>query len=117
MSAIRNIRNIPGGMNLGGPIKELGHADDHDMIRKSREKLSRMCSPLLATAKRVGFEKNEAKTEYLVVYRIRRDDASLELDGYRYNNGTEFVHLWSSAAHDNFDFEINARIRRGSGCP
>lgn len=51
---MRAIKDIPGGVNFGGTIKKLGYADDLDVIGKNREELSSMCSPFLATAKRVG---------------------------------------------------------------
>lgn len=47
----------------------------------SRPPRGDLCSPLLTTARRVGFEINEGKREYLVMSRARQDDASLMVDG------------------------------------
>ena len=114
---VRAIENIPGGVNFGGPIKNLGYADDLDLMGESREEVRRFCSQLLVTARRVGLEVNAEKTEYLVLSRLRRDDAPLEVDGLRFNNVTEFRYLGSTVTHVNdMTYEVNARIQSGDRC-
>ena len=114
---VRCLENVPGGVVLGRPIKDLGYADDLDLLGETREEVRRLCGELLVTARRVGLEINEGKTEYLVMSRNRQDEAPLDVGDMRFGNVTEFVYLGSLVTSDNnTNYEVAARIQKGNRC-
>jgi len=114
---VRCLENVPGGVNLGGCIKELGYADDLDLLGETRDDVRRLCGELLETASRVGLEVNEGKTEYLVMTEERTDEDPLDVGDLRFENVEEFRYLGSTVTSDNdMNREVTLRIQSGNRC-
>ena len=76
---------------------------------------------MLITARRVGLEANEEKTENLVMIsekdRQRRDDEHLKVGNLRFKNVIELRYVGFYVASDNdTNFEVVARIQKGNRC-
>ena len=76
---------------------------------------------MLITARRVGLEVNEKKTEYLVMInkkdRRRWHDEPLEVRKHRFKNVTEFQYLGSHVTSNiDTNSEIATRIQSGNCC-
>jgi len=111
------IRSLPARQNM--EILEqntiLAYADDIVIIGSSRIDVEMRAADLIKAAEPIGLKVNQEKTKYLVVSREERALDDMLVDGYVFQQVTDFKYIGTNINNrNNMHNEIKLRIASGN---
>jgi hypothetical protein len=109
------------GVKLDGTsISILAYADDIVLLGNDINTVRSLCERLITAARRVGFQINKEKTEYMEISRQwygRQAEEFLKLGNYSFKNVSQFKYLSRMINQsNNMEYEIFKRIQMGNKC-